>query len=48
MHSTELYTSIYTLKGFIDYYKQRSTTVFVTFLDVSKAFDKINYWLIFK
>ena len=33
-------------KEFIDYYKQRSTTVFVTFLDASKAFDKINYWLL--
>ena len=22
--------------------------VFVTFLDASKAFDKINYWLLFK
>ena len=45
-HSTEL--CIYTQKEFIDYYKQRSTTVFVTFLDASKAFDKINYWLLFK
>ena len=39
---------IYTLKEFIDCYKQRSTTVFVTFLDASKAFDKINYWLLFQ
>ena len=39
-HSTEL--CIYTLKEFIDCYKQHST-VFVTFLDASKAFDKINY-----
>ena len=45
-HSTEL--CIYTLKEFIDYHKQRSTTVFVTFLDASKAFDKINYWLLFR
>ena len=45
-HSTELY--IYTLKEFIDYYKQRNTSVFVTFLDASKAFDKINYWLLFQ
>ena len=45
-HSTEL--CIYTLKEFIDYYKQRSTTVFVTFLGASKAFDKINYWLLFQ
>ena len=43
-HSTEL--CIYTLKEFIDYYKQRSTTVFVTFLDASKTFDKINYWIL--
>ena len=34
---------ICTLKEFIDYYKQRSTAVFVTFLEASKAFDKINY-----
>ena len=39
---------IYTLKEYIDYYKQRSTTVFGTFLDASKAFDKINYWLLFQ
>ena len=45
-HSTEL--CIYTLKEFIDYYKQRSTSVFVTFLDASKAFDQINYWLLFQ
>ena len=45
-HSTELCIS--TLKEFIDYYKQHSTTVFVTFLDASKAFDKINYWLLFQ
>ena len=42
-HSTEL--CICTLKEFTDYYKQRSTTVFFTFLDASKAFDKINFWL---
>ena len=45
-HSTEL--CIYTLKEFIDYYKQRSTTVFITFLDASKAFNKINFWLLFQ
>ena len=45
-HSTEL--CINTLKEFIDYYKQRSTSVFVTFLDASKTFDKINYWLLFQ
>ena len=39
-HSTDL--CIYTLKEFIDYYKTRGTTVYVTFLDVSKAFDRID------
>ena len=45
-HRIEL--CIYTLKEFIDYYKHRSTNVFVTFLDASKAFDKINDWLLFQ
>ena len=45
-HSTEFY--IYTLKEFIDYYKQRGTTIFVTFLDASKTFDKIDFWLLFQ
>ena len=44
-HSTDL--CIYTLKGFIDYYKTRRTTVYVTFPDASKAFDKIDHWLLF-
>ena len=30
-----------------DYYKCRGTTVYVTFLDASKAFDRLNYWLLF-
>ena len=45
-HGTEF--CIYTLKEFIDYYKQRGTTIFVTFLDASKAFDKIDFWLLFQ
>ena len=32
---------------FIDYYRCRSTTVYVTFLDASKAIDRLNYWLLF-
>ena len=38
---------MYTLKGFIEYYKRRGTTVYVTFLYASKAFDRLNYWLLF-
>ena len=44
-HSTDL--CIYTLKELIDYYKTRGTTVYVTFVDASKAFDRIDYWLLF-
>ena len=33
---------------FIEYYKQWNTTIFVTFLDASKAFDRIDHWLLFK
>ena len=44
-HSTDL--CIYTLKEFIDYYKTRGTTMYVTFLDASKAFDRIDQWLLF-
>ena len=44
-HSTDL--CIYTLKEFIEYYKNRGTTIYVTFLDASKAFDRLNYWLLF-
>ena len=39
-HSTDL--CIYTLKEFIDYYKSRGTTVYITFLDASKAFDLVT------
>ena len=39
--------SIYILKEFIEYYKCRGTTVYVTFLDAIKAFDRLNYWLLF-
>ena len=44
-HSTEM--CIYALHEFIDYYRSRSTNVYVTFLDASKAFDRINHWLLF-
>ena len=39
-HSTDL--CIYALTKFIEN-KNRGTTVYVTFLDVSKAFDRLNY-----
>ena len=44
-HSTEF--CIYTLQEYIEFYKRRNTTVFVTFLDASKAFDRIDHWRLF-
>ena len=47
-HSTEF--CIYTLQEYIEFYKRRNTTVFVSFLDVtfaSKTFDRIDHWHLF-
>ena len=44
-HSTDL--CIYALTEFIEYFKSRSTSVYVEFLDASKAFDKISHWRLF-
>ena len=45
-HSTDL--CIYALSEFIEYFKNRSTSVYVAFLDASKAFDKISHWILFR
>ena len=45
-HSTDL--CVYALTKFIEFFKRRSTSVYVAFLDASKALDKINYWILFK
>ena len=29
-------------------YKSQSTSIYVCFMDASKAFDRVNYWLLFK
>ena len=44
-HSTDM--CIYVLKEFIKFYRSRNTSVFVTFLDASKAYDKIDHWQLF-
>ena len=41
-HSTDM--CIYVLKEMIEYFKSRSTSVFVTFLDTSKAYEKTDHW----
>ena len=45
-HSTDL--CICALTEFIEYFKNRSTLIYVAFLDVSKAFDKINHWTLIR
>ena len=37
----------YSLKEIVDIYRSQFTPIFICFLDASKAFDKINYWLLF-
>ena len=44
----ELSYVLYTLREYIELYRKRSTTVFVTFLDASKAFDRLDHWLLFQ
>ena len=44
-HSTDV--CVYALTEFIEYFKGGSTSVYVAFLDASKAFDKINHWILF-
>ena len=44
VHGTELCT----LREYIELYRKISATVFVTFLDASKAFGRLHYWLLFK
>ena len=45
---TYAYFAEYALKEYIEYYKNRNTSVFVTMLDASKAFDRVNFWLLFQ
>jgi len=45
-HSTMLCAGI--VKQSIEYYISRGSHVFASFVDFSKAFDKVNYWTLFK
>lgn len=40
--------AIFSLKHVINYYKSRSTSVYACFLDLSRAFDLVNYDLLWK
>ncbi len=45
-HSTEL--CIYLLKEAIRFYTKHHSHVYACFLDDSKAFGKLNHWILFK
>ena len=45
-HSKSLCTAA--VKQTIDYYIRRGSHVLVCFIDFSKAFDKVNYWKLFR
>ena len=45
---TELNYVYYTMREYIELYRKRSTTVFVIFLDASKAFERLDHWLLFE
>jgi hypothetical protein len=44
-HSTDM--CVYTFKQVIEYYKTRSSPMYICFLDASKAFDRVNHRLLF-
>ena len=45
-HSTDM--AIFTLKETVNYYLKKNSSVFTCFLDLSKAFDKVNHYKLFK
>ncbi len=45
-HSTDM--CIYLLKEAIRFYTKHCSPVYACFLDASKAFDKLNQWILFK
>lgn len=44
-HNTTLCTALF--KKTVDYYINRGSHVFACFIDISKAFDSVNYWKLF-
>jgi len=44
-HSTSLCTNV--LKGVVNHYRQNGSHVFACFIDFNKAFDNVDFWLLF-
>ena len=47
-NSTDFSTCIYTVMSLIQNYNYYNSPVYTCFLDASKAFDRINHWMMFK
>jgi len=45
-HGTDM--CVYILNQIIEYYNERSSPVYICYLDAPKAFDRINHWCLFK
>ena len=45
-HSTDM--CIFSLKHVIDYYNHMSSPIYLCYLDASKAFDRLNFWVLFR
>ena len=45
-HATDL--CVFVMKQVCDFYKQNSSPVYVCYLDLSKAFDRVNHWQLFE
>ena len=46
--STDLYIYALHVKEYTEYYNNRNTSVFVTMFDAGKAYDRVNFWLLFR
>ena len=44
-HSTDL--CVFTFKQIVEYYISQSSPVYICYLDASKAFDRVNHWVLF-
>ncbi len=45
-HSTDM--AVYSLKYVTEYYVSQSSPVYTCYIDASKAFDRVDYWMLFK
>ena len=45
-HGTDM--CIHAFRKTIEYYKQNSSPVFICYLDATKSFVRVKYWLLFK